>query len=554
MRILLLCHAFNSLCQRLFVELRELGHLVSVEFDINDRVTAEAVALFHPDIVVAPFLKRKIPEAVWRGLPCLIVHPGPRGDRGPSPLDWAILEGRQDWGVTVLRATGDYDAGDVFFSRDFAVRPASKGSLYRHEVTAGAVAGVLAALEQLAAGHPPEPVCESLWRPQIKSENRAINWGADDTATVLRKIRSADGAPGVLDHSLGRALFLYDAHPETALKGPAGGLLAHCQGAVCRATADGAVWLGQLRLRPEAPDQPTLKLPAGQVLGESGLPEVAGDYRELWYEERQGVGFIFFNFYNGALGAVACRRLLAAWRAACARPTKILVLMGGEDFWCNGLDLAAIEAAPSPAGESWRNIEAIDDLVRAIVTTTDRLTVAALGGNAGAGGVFLALAADYVHARTGIVLNPHYKGMGNLYGSEYWTYLLPRRTGGERAEAVIAARLPMGTAEARRLGLIDAAYGDDLSEFRGSLAERVAALALDPALPRLISAKQRRRLRDETAKPLDHYRAEELERMRLNFFGFDPSYHVARYNFIFKIAKSRTPLHLASHRTERGAK
>jgi putative two-component system hydrogenase maturation factor HypX/HoxX len=36
--------------------------------------------------------------------------------------------------------------------------------------------------------------------------------------------------------------------------------------------------------------------------------------------------------------------------------------------------------------------------------------------------------------------------------------------------------------------------------------------------------------------------------MRLNFFGFDPSYHVARYNFIHKIPKSRTPLTLARHR------
>jgi len=36
--------------------------------------------------------------------------------------------------------------------------------------------------------------------------------------------------------------------------------------------------------------------------------------------------------------------------------------------------------------------------------------------------------------------------------------------------------------------------------------------------------------------------------MRKNFFGFDPSYHVARYNFVRKIPKSRTPLTLANHR------
>ena len=43
MRILLLTHSFNSLAQRLHVELTGLGHLVSVEFDINVAVTREAV-------------------------------------------------------------------------------------------------------------------------------------------------------------------------------------------------------------------------------------------------------------------------------------------------------------------------------------------------------------------------------------------------------------------------------------------------------------------------------------------------------------------------------
>lgn len=94
LRILLLCHSFNSLTQRLFVELGALGHALSVELDIADRVTEEALELFQPQLVVAPFLKRRLPESVWSRLPCLVVHPGPPGDRGPSALDWAVLEGR----------------------------------------------------------------------------------------------------------------------------------------------------------------------------------------------------------------------------------------------------------------------------------------------------------------------------------------------------------------------------------------------------------------------------------------------------------------------------
>jgi putative two-component system hydrogenase maturation factor HypX/HoxX len=42
----------------------------------------------------------------------------------------------------------------------------------------------------------------------------------------------------------------------------------------------------------------------------------------------------------------------------------------------------------------------------------------------------LALAADYVYARRGVVLNPHYKSMGGLYGSN--TIPIPYRGGSAR--------------------------------------------------------------------------------------------------------------------------
>jgi len=49
-------------------------------------------------------------------------------------------------------------------------------------------------------------------------------------------------------------------------------------------------------------------------------------------------------------------------------------------------------------------------------------------------------------------------------------------------------------------------------------------------------------------RELASYRAEELERMRLNFFGFDPSYHIARHRFVHHAPIAWTPLHLARHR------
>ena len=179
---------------------------------------------------------------------------------------------------------------------------------------------------------------------------------------------------------------------------------------------------------------------------------------------------------------------------------KVIVLAGGREFWSNGMHLGVIEAAASPADASWANINAIDDVARAVLLTTDKLVIAALEGNAGAGGVFLALAADQVLMRDGIVLNPHYKNMGNLFGSEYWTYVLPRRVGADRVEAVMGSRLPMGAAAARRLGLADAVLPNARPAFRAAVRDSAERLAADPAFDRLLAEKRARRARDESCK------------------------------------------------------
>jgi formyl transferase-like protein len=113
-RILLLATAFNSLTQRVYVELTDLGHDLAVSLVPDGDDVAAAVEDFLPDVIIAPYLKCAIPESIWRPYTCLIVHPGIRADRGPPPLDWAILRGERRWGVTVLQAAAEFDAGDIW--------------------------------------------------------------------------------------------------------------------------------------------------------------------------------------------------------------------------------------------------------------------------------------------------------------------------------------------------------------------------------------------------------------------------------------------------------
>jgi putative two-component system hydrogenase maturation factor HypX/HoxX len=625
MRILFLVHAFNSLTQRLFVALRSRGHQVSVEFDIADSVSLEAVALFRPDLIIAPFLKRAIAEPIWRHHVCLVLHPGIVGDRGPSALDWAILEQECAWGVTVLQANGEMDGGDVWAHASFAMRSATKSSVYRVEVTNAALHAVCDAVDKFARGEHPVPLADLLagggvrgrWRPSMRQQERRIDWQVDASAVVLAKIHAADGAPGVLDSLFGTPCHLYDAHPVTKetleivrrhggvpgaivankcgapgavvankcvapgdivannsgapgdivanKRGAPGDIVARRDHAVLRLTADGAVWIGHARLL-QADGEAPFKLPVADLFAQpfallpdmpAALMRLDDEWGELRYrEEGEGaVGLLSFDFYNGAMSTGQCRRLQEAVKFAKGRPTRVLVLLGGEDFFSNGIHLNRIEASAhrpldSAADESWNNIHAIDDLVLEIIHATDHLTISALRGNAGAGGAFLALASDLVWAHENVLLNPHYKNMGNLHGSEYWTYLLPQRLGEAAARALMQERLPLGAFDALAMNLIDAVFGVDGRDFAREAALRAAALAqgADAGAAARVARKRLRRAQDEAIKPLQAYRDDELARIHRNFYGFDPSYHIARYHFVYKMAHAWTPRHLALHR------
>jgi putative two-component system hydrogenase maturation factor HypX/HoxX len=550
MRILFITHSFNSLAQRLYCELSALGHEISIEFDIADEVSEEAVALFKPDLIVAPFLKRAIPESIWAKHVCLVVHPGIVGDRGPSALDWAIQLGEAMWGVTVLQAEAEMDAGPVWASAVFPLRQAMKSSIYRNEVTEAAVQAVQAAVERFAGGEfvPQDVVGQA--HALMKQTDRAINWQTDSTASILARLHAADGFPGVADHLFGQPCHLFDAWPEATLKGAPGSLIGRRENAICLATIDAAVWIGHAKVAGG------IKLPATQALPMAlELPELpladywksnAATWQDISYEEAGGVGFLSFEFYNGAMSTAQCQRLTEAFKWAETRPTKVIVLRGGSDFWSNGVHLNTIEASESPADESWANINAIDDLAEAILCCKGQYTVASLAGNAGAGGCFLARAADYVWVRDGVMLNPHYKNMGNLYGSEFWTYLLPPRVGDDGAKAIMRHRLPMTAKESIKLGFYDACLPGP--SFAVDVARRAVELAAAPDFAVQLAAKQAKRAADEALKPLAAYRAEELLEMKRNFYGFDPSYHVARYHFVSRSLSSWTPRHLARHR------
>jgi len=551
MKIQFITTSFNGMAQRLWIELDRLNHQVYVVIPITNEQLILETQNYNPELIIAPFLNSRIPEEIWKNYTCFIVHPGIKGDRGASSLDWAILKQEKTWGVTILEATEKMDAGAIWASNEFELKDASKGEIYRNEVTQTASKGILQALERFEnSNFKPEPLdynnleIKGRWNHKIEQKEFRFSWH-DDTEKSIRNIRAADSDPGVLTQINNKNFFCYGAHFESELKGKPGSILAQRNNAVCIATKNNAIWLSHLKsLEPKS-----VKLPAIIALSNlaNDIPvsklspfdiSEGKTWQEIRFEQDDEIGYLHFDFYNGAMSTDQCNRLRAAIIESKKR-VKLLVLMGGRDVWSNGIHLNVIENASNQAKESWENINAIDDLILEIITSTEHYIISALQGNAGGGGVSLALTADKVLARNGIVLNPHTRNMG-LYGSEYWTYLLPKRIGYKKAKRFTDDCLPWGVAVAHEIGLIDGIFGETNAEFVTYAKKQANEIINLPYFDKLLKAKHLQRKKDERNKPLAIHREEELEKMYKNFFDNDMDFNYKRYCFVHKIAEENS--------------
>ena len=139
MKILILGSAFSGLCQRVLRELILMGHQVDQHYGMDEPVLRQQLALFQPELIICPFLTHRIPDDIWQSHRCLIVHPGIEGDRGASSLDWAIQSQSEEWGVTLLQADAEMDAGAIWGTTNFPCAAPVKPRCTKREVSSAAV-------------------------------------------------------------------------------------------------------------------------------------------------------------------------------------------------------------------------------------------------------------------------------------------------------------------------------------------------------------------------------------------------------------------------------
>jgi methionyl-tRNA formyltransferase len=139
--------------------------------------------------------------------------------RGPSSINWAVMQGRTETGLTIFRPTDGLDEGPVILQKRVAIGPDdTTGSIYFDKIFPQGVEAMLEAAELVVAGKHKEEVqdeSKATYEGWVKEAECRINWAnhVDFTYNIIRGCNPAPGAWTTVD---GKKLTIFDARKHIA--------------------------------------------------------------------------------------------------------------------------------------------------------------------------------------------------------------------------------------------------------------------------------------------------------------------------------------------------
>lgn len=175
---------------------------------------------------------RMLPEAVWNMPPMgtVNVHASLLPQyRGAAPINWAIINGEKETGVTTFRLKHEIDTGNILLQKKVAIEPEDNiGTLYHKlmmeggkllvETVKGLAQGTLNEIPQTSVA-----TTELKHAPKIFKEHTLIDWRCS-TESIHNLIRGLSPVPGAYTILQGKTLKIYASHYEHAKHGRDTGL------------------------------------------------------------------------------------------------------------------------------------------------------------------------------------------------------------------------------------------------------------------------------------------------------------------------------------------
>jgi len=178
----------------------ELGVPVEQPEEVRSDAFYQMMAGYRPDFLVVVAYGHILPKRILE-LPlygAINVHASllPRY-RGPAPIQWAIINGERETGVTTMLMDAGLDTGEILLTSKTAIDPAdTAGSLHDRLAQMGGDL-LRQTIEAMKAGtlRPiPQNHAEASHAPLLKKSDGRVDW-SEPAAVIERKIRGLNPWP-----------------------------------------------------------------------------------------------------------------------------------------------------------------------------------------------------------------------------------------------------------------------------------------------------------------------------------------------------------------------
>ncbi|MCI6858322.1 MAG: methionyl-tRNA formyltransferase [Eubacterium sp.] len=177
-----------------------------------------------PEVIVVAAFGQILPESILN-LPkygCINVHASllPKY-RGAAPIQWAVIDGEKETGVTIMYMEKGLDTGDMIEHTVVPIAPKETGESLHDKLAAAGGPLLLDALARLEAGTAvriPQKEEDSCYAKMLTKELGNIDW-RKDALSIERLIRGLNSWPSAYTTFAGKTLKIWDADVETSNPG-----------------------------------------------------------------------------------------------------------------------------------------------------------------------------------------------------------------------------------------------------------------------------------------------------------------------------------------------
>lgn len=193
--------------------------------------TIEQLAQFEPDVIVViaygQILKQDLLNVPKQF--CMNIHASllPKY-RGAAPINWAILNGDKETGVTTMKMDKGMDTGDMLLKREVPIARIDTAQTLHDALAEAGASLAVETLEQLEQGklHPvPQDHGAATHARKLKKEDGHIFWN-QSAENIYNQVRGLDPWPGAYTFLNGKRLKCCKAETTTGTADDAPGRVA----------------------------------------------------------------------------------------------------------------------------------------------------------------------------------------------------------------------------------------------------------------------------------------------------------------------------------------